>query len=441
MTNVVKTREIVQAEALETFLTKQGNGTICLSTGTGKSKVAIDFIKSNRFMESHSNIKNILITSPRTNLKRNWRRELIKWGLVESNDNYWYWGGVVIHITIENIQTVYKWKSEIFDLIIADEIHTMMTPEYSLLFKNNHYQFLMGLTATHDIDKNNDKEYYYNKYCPIIYEYYDSADDGIINKTNFFIVNHRLSNNDKLLVGTKGKQFLQGELAYYDYLTNQIKKGQQLMMAQGSQDWFTDAGNWFWKNQGTPEQKRAAMMYLNSIKYRKNFLLNLPSSARIAKKIKEGILAADSNAKILIFSELTAQVDKITKYTIHSKNNKVLNENLLDEYNEGNVRELGSCQSLTLGLNLKGATHAIMESYVGSATRSKQKKGRLDRLGVDDVADMWIINILDTQSETWFGKMTKDFDLEDAVKLSSITIMNDGFNYGTSELVTKTSSK
>ena len=98
-----------------------------------------------------------------------------------------------------------------------------------------------------------------------------------------------------------------------------------------------------------------------------------------------------------------------------------MNQNRIDHFDIGDIRELGSCQSLTLGLNLKGATHGIMESYVGSETRSKQKKGRLDRLAANQVADMWIIRVVDTQSEKWFTKMTKGFDLSDAVVVDSCT--------------------
>jgi superfamily II DNA or RNA helicase len=383
-----------------------------------------------------------LITSPRTNLKENWRKELLKWGLSETNstdrwkianneDQILESGEVIryMFIWIENIQTAYKWDGREFDLIIADEIHTMMTPEYSLLFKNVKYKYLMGLTATHDITNKNDKEWYYNKYCPVIFEYYDSADDGLINKTRFFIVNHSLNNNDKVIIRTKKFVAIKGEKEYYDYLTERIKAGQRMMLAQGSDDWFTDAAEWFWNKKGTPEQKRAAMTYLNSIKARKEFLLNLNSTAELAKRIKEGILNDVENSKVLIFSELTAQADKISRHTVHSNNKPETNENLIRNFNNGGIRDLGSCRSLTLGLNLKGATHAIMESYIGSATQSKQKKGRLDRLKSDDVAEMWIIRVLGTQSDSWFKEMTKGFDLKDAEVIDSKMIMSNGYDY------------
>ena len=433
------------------FKAAKNRGTICLSTGTGKSKVALDFIKET------PDIAEILITSPRTNLKENWRRELIKWNFKELSGDMWMHNNTIYHIIIENVQTVYKWWNKSFDFIIADEIHTMMTPEYSKVFFHIKCNNVMGLTATHDINDTNGKSVMYRKHCPIIYEYYDSADDGIINKTRFFIVDHCLSDYDKVMVGPKNKQFLQGEKQAYEYLTEQIKKGQEGMLAQGSEDWFADAANWFWKGYGDQEEeydkyilenpkttltienfvkarKLAGMKYLNAIKFRKNFLLTLPSSARIANKIKSGVLKALPEAKILLFSELTAQADRLTKHTVHSHNSDTVNAERIRQFDDGLIHELGSCQSLTLGLNLKGATHAIMESYISSMTRSKQKKGRLDRLATDEVADMWIIRILETQSATWFEKMVRGFDLSNAMYIDSKFILNNDFDYGRSAI-------
>lgn len=426
------TRAQVQEEALKKFQ-QYPKGTICLSTGTGKSKIAIDFIKETE------DVHFVLITSPRTNLKSNWEKELTKWGLEinhHRSDRRWKIKGTdrYVWIVIENIQTCYKWTNEKFDLIIADEIHTMMTPEYSALFENTKYKYLMGLTATHDITSKNDKGVYYKKYCPIIYEYYDSADDGLINKTKFIIVNHYLEDTNTVTVKAGKNLVPEGELHYYNYLTERIKSGQKRMMAQGSEDWFSDASDWFWKGNGTKEQKFAAMMYLNAIKARKEFLLNLPSSARLAKKIKEGILKVP-NTKVLIFSELTAQADKITKNTVHSNNHTKENQSLMEKFDNGEIRDLGSCRSLTLGLNLKGATHAIMESYIGSATQSKQKKGRLDRLATDDVAEMWIIRVSGTQADSWFEQMTKGFDLSEAEYFDSEIFMRDGFDYNTNKII------
>jgi superfamily II DNA or RNA helicase len=430
MTN--KLKDELQSKALKAFIEAGSRGTVCLETGSGKSKVAVDLIRS------QENIKRILITSPRTLLQESWRKELIKWGLEWWRDGMWTVGERQLHIDIVNIQTAYKWSRQRYDLVILDEIHTMMTPEYSRLLDHNTFTYTLGLTATHDIDNDiNDKQYYYDKYCPIVYEYYNSAEDGLINKTRFFIVNHDLSDKDRIIVKIRGKEHEKGEKEYYEYLTERMKHGQNLMIAQGSEDWFRDASLWFWQGKGTPQQKGAAAVYMNAIKARKNYLLNLPSTGRIAKRISGGIRAEFPKAKVLVFSELTAQADRISKHTVHSKNSKKVNAQLIEDFNSGSVRELGSCNSLTLGLNLVGATHAVMESYIGSATKSKQKKGRLDRLATDEHADMWIIKVPGTQSEKWYKNMTKKFDLSEAVILNSDFILRDDFDYRKSEIKTK----
>ena len=416
----MKTREQIQLEAFQALKRNNYTGTICLSTGSGKSKVAIDCIKEGRF-------KNILITSPRTNLKENWNKELHKWDIKRLESplngvkviNSYFYLDTPLRITLENIQTCYKWSLEEineFDLIIADEIHTIVTPEYGNLLINAAELDIrvIGLTATPDKDKV-EKQIFYNDYCPIVYEYYDSAEDGIINKRQYITIKYPLTDNYKVLAGTTKKPFITGELTQYKYLTDNLRKGQQLMASTGSSDWFTDAADWFWNGNGNLEQKTAARIYLQAIKFRKEFLWNLSSSADITLKLKEKIFATQSNNKILFFSELTKQADKLTPYTVHSKKDAETNSRLIGMFNKGEIKELGSCNSLTLGLNLVGATHAIIESFNSSDVVFQQKAGRTDRLSVDDVATILFVVPEGTQAEEWYKKITKKLEIEDKI--------------------------
>lgn len=412
-----KTREIVQQESFKALKDNNYNGTICLSTGTGKSKVAIDVIKQNSF-------KNILITSPRTNLKENWKRELEKWEItsylnlpnIRMFPGYYYSTKKGdIKITLENIQTCYKWSSEQlnqYDLIVCDEIHVIATEKYGELIKKAKAINIpvIGLTATPD-NKKEDKNLFYKTYCPILYEYYDSAKDGLVNKRRHLVYQYKLSNDFKIKAGTKKKPFKIGELSQYEYLTKQIRRGQQLMAGTGSEDWWNDAVNWFYKKQGNTEQKTAARIYLNSIKYRKQFLWNLDSSASFANLIKDNIIANPNN-KVLTFSENINQAKKLSINTIHSKQDKDINIKLLSEFDKGNIRELSSVRSLTLGLNIEGANYLIRESYNGSSVNSKQINGRSDRLNTDDIATViWIVPV-ETQAEQWFNNAIEKEDCE-----------------------------
>lgn len=425
-------RAEIQEQALNQLKANNYIGTICLSTGSGKSKIAIDAIKEGNF-------KNILITSPRTNLKEMWKTELNKWNITQQLITlFWIetmYENIPINITIENIQTCYKWDEEIlktFDLIILDEIHTITSPEYGRLITVAKSANIarIGLTATPSLH-DDFKKFFYDNYIPIVYEYYDSAKDGIINKRQYYIYKYKLTDDYKIIAGTKAKPFNVGEATQYSYLSDQIKKGQLLMSRTGSKDWFNDAAEWAWKGLGTSSQKSAAMTYLNAIKYRKSFLWNLSSSADIAIKIKKKILtefkgiytytgdSMNSN-KVLLFSELTTQAEKLSVYSIHSKQNEETNKKLLQMFDDDEIRELSSVRSLTLGLNIKGANWAIMESYNSSPTDALQRLGRTDRLSTDDVANVVILVPEGTQANEWFNKFSESLDLSEALYINNI---------------------
>lgn len=380
ITNMKKTREQIQNEALQALKDNNYTGTVCLSTGAGKSFVAIQAIKESKF-------KNILITSPRTNLKENWKRELYKWGIFERQldctGNWMCYDNTDIKITIENIQTVYKWgRNKIinYDLIIVDEIHFLSHnyTAYLWIAKANNIP-IIGLTATPTKNDEYKREVLY-KLVPIVYEYYHSEDDGIINKVNYYVWEYELNDEYKILAGNKTKQWLVGEKKQYEYLTQQYEKAKKTMFLHGATDYFLTALQWMRSN--NTELKKAGVSFFYAIKNRKDLLWNLNSSATKALVLKQAILSANPDNKVLLFSELTKQADKLSPYSIHSntgntaKQIKEYNKDLLDKFNSGEIRELSSCISLTLGLNLTHANWAIFESYSGSETNSKQKKGR-----------------------------------------------------------------
>ena len=420
-TNELKDK--IQEEAKVKIRKNNYNCTVVLDMGSGKGKIGIDCIKEKNF-------KNILITSPRTNLKDMWSKELEKWGIYNWNmfgetNEYDVQCGPRINITLENIQTTYKWTKEKlsqFDFVISDEIH-LCGEQYFTLIKNCQELNIpvLGLTGTPNKDDVFKRDVLY-KTLPIVFEYYDSAKDGLINKRKYYIYQYELSDDYKVITGTKNKKWSVGESSQYTYLTEQIKKGQKLMAQTGSQDWFKDAAEWFWKGNGDSTQKNAARIYLQAIKYRREFLNNLTSSAVIANKLKDKILNSQITNKVLLFSELTSQAEKLSAYSIHSKQDEETNRQLLYMFDTGTIRELSAVRSLSLGLNLVGANYAIVESFNSSSVDLLQKIGRTSRLNAEDVANIVIIVPLKTQAEEWYQSFMKDILQRD--EDSDITIIN-----------------
>lgn len=431
------TREKIQSLALQSAKDHNYNGVICLDPGTGKSKVAIDCIKQGNF-------KNILITSPRTNLKENWRNELKKWmnwfeipSYFSGNDIIrWNFGG---NIELVNIQSCYKWyKEEIeqFNLIIFDEIHTCGEEYFNLIKIAKECNIpVLGLTGTPTLLDNWKKEVLY-KALPIIYEYYNAESDGITNKINYQVFEYELNDSYKVLTGSKTKKWYAGELTQYTYLSGKYEEAKNKMFELNASNYFGDSLLWMKGKairlvnyngaiiqeevEATKDQKEWGRKFFSAIKYRKEFLWNLTSSKQIALEIKKYILnpyiKENTLNKVLLFSELTAQVEKLSSYSIHSNNGnsakeaEVINKELLDKFNRGEIRELSSCLSLTLGLNMVGCTHAVFESYSSSNTNAIQKSKRLARLKIDEIANVIIIKAKNTQMEVWFNEAFKDIE-------------------------------
>jgi len=406
-----KTREQIGKETKQALKENNYIGTIVISTGGGKSKIAIDAIKDLK-------VKKVLITSPRTNLKENWQKELDKWG------QGWLFGDTH-EITIENIQTTYKWDKEklsSFELVIFDEIHTAVTTEYGRLLQkvSDLGTKRIGLTATPDISRREDKEEFYAEYCPIIYKYLESEQDGVTNKKAIYVVRYNLTDKYQYKVETKKKSWYQGEAKFYDYLQNTIEE----ITAIVKQDYpFRDVlglkAVYALKSKSTPtELKKLLGKYWWAISQRKKLLWNLESSKQIAMQLKHRILYERKSRtwahnKVLVFSELTSKCDKLSRYTIHSAKDKEHNQKMIDLFNEGKIKELASCQSLTLGMNLVGANYAIFESFNSSETNNLQKQGRLNRLPVTDEATLIYVVPRNTQAEKWFEQATENQEVRE----------------------------
>jgi superfamily II DNA or RNA helicase len=472
------TRDRLQKSALQKIIDSKYVGTVVLTMGSGKSKLAIDAIKENKFT-------NILITSPRTNLKDNWEKEIMKWWPASESNYFFVTDGAHgspqvkvqnVLFTLENIQTCYKWsekKIKEYDFIVFDEIHTMVTEEYGRLIQVAQKLGIkrLGLTGTPDYQNKEDKKQFYDSYCPIIFEYYDSAEDGLINGRVIKVLKYDLTNNYKYKVETKSKSWMSGEKDHYEYLEKTIKDSTEFiknhyfnlmrskidrvagkyLLATEDKEFILHAlskdlehfyfevsaayGNsrvsynlgqaikelkgynysvlgtkatFHLRSSQVPQvAKTAIAKYWWAISERKRMLWNLDSSKQIALNLKEKFLKSSDN-KVLLFSELTEKANKLSKYSIHSKRDKLHNQEMIDKFNSGEIRELSSCQSLTLGLNLKGANIAIFESYNGSKTNNDQKGGRLNRLPITDTATLIYIVPENTQAEVWFDKLIGD---------------------------------
>jgi len=417
------TREEKQQELIKIGVENK-RCTLVASTGLGKTYIALEIIKQLK-------PKTVLWVGPSANLEENVKKEIVKWNFNEEVD-----------LQIKTIQLAYKFENQYYDLLIGDESHTIVTEEYSKLLLNNNFNNIIFLTATPE-DYKEEKRLLYEKYAPIKVRYSSSEEDGFTNKIQIYHFTYDLTDNFKFKIeyrkGKEVKSFNKGELTHYAYLCDQYEKG-RIKMLQLEKEYFTNLLNsaeteeersaiifskkniydlsFIWMNNApTPEHKKAAILYNNAIKKRKKFLLNLESLTYYAKIIGNKIIS--KGEKVVIFCEELDHARTITKNIYEGSDNE--KKILLDKFNSGEIKGIGSSKGLSIGLNIVDLRYVIFASYIGSSTSAEQKKGRANRLGKDEVAKLIILHPKNTQYDTWYAKMISEMSISlDIIEVDNV---------------------
>lgn len=365
----------------------------------GKSKLAIDIIKE---IDPDKTFKVLLLTNSETLRDINWKAEFEKFGLIDYYNS---------NVASECYQTVYRWENHNFDLVIGDELDFALTPMYSQFFLKNTYKSLLGLTGF----CSEDKKELLNQIAPIVFEYttQQGQENNLLNQSEIILVKYPLSKERNIKVNMRnGGYFSTSENANYIYYDKAFNKAlysksalekKQRMGLQVEESAYNKA-DWTFKMMATK---------------RKAILNNSESSIKLTNAIIENIHSRSDN-KVLVFSALTNQADKLGYPTYHGKATST--EKGLDRLNSGEINTLVVCKAINRGVNLVGVNYLIRESFDSSETDFMQTHGRLMRLKLNQVAKYIILipqfedlvrlptgsfkkEILPTQAGKWAEKM------------------------------------
>lgn len=291
-------------------------------------------------------------------------------------------------------QTVYKWVNRYFKLVIADEIHSSLTPSYHKFYINNEYEYLFGLTATPELHiKYEDfvsRKELFNAFCPIKYKYdlVAGSKGGTVRNINIYIIQHQLNNKDKTIkAGNKKVSWLQTEFDAYNYANKQVN----IAMA-------TEPKN-------SKELKNKESRIYSTLNKRSGLLYNLESKIPIVKYLTNQI-----NEKILIFGTSIKQLTKFSP-VVSVKNSADKNKLLIDMFNEDEIDCIGSFKMLQQGISLNNLGVIIFHSYYSTQGKFEQMLGRL-RFS-DNTGNIFIIQTMNTQEVVWVRKMLKNIKLLD----------------------------
>jgi len=358
------TREEVYERSLEELETKN-NILLELSTGFGKSKIAIEIV--NKIKESEYKDKEIdlLLLVAKKVHKETWKEEFIKWGLAK-----------YIKVTCECYESLKKHTKEKFQIVIADEIHHLNSDLSKALISTIEFDHILGLSATVPKELRNWLNYKYN--IAIIKSSIESSiADKVLPAPKILLVPLVLDNKTKseyIILNQKAKK----EGIIYDDIKNANKYKRKkdrkvyLRATQKEKVEYMDKDieglkNWYERS----NIRGIKLKWLNECGKRLKYLANLKNP------IVLNILESLKDKRTLTFCTDIEQTKVLGTNCIHSKNKE--SKIILEKFNKGEINHISACQILNEGVNLTECQYGIFANINSSAILQRQRCGRLLR--------------------------------------------------------------
>lgn len=404
-------REEKQQEVVENFMEHTPfRSTLVLSTGFGKSKVALDIIARLKPQKIWIIVNSTILRDD------SWKTEFTKFNMSEVYAK---------RVTMVTYQYMYKQSvnslgASVDDLVIADEVDFAgETEELAKFMDVFPLTRIIGLTGFITERKTE----WFKANLPVFANYSskDAQDDKLLNQIHFVFVKYDLSINSKDITvnykrGKEDRSFTQSENNAYDYLDKTFR-----LTLGDKQRLETD----FQLGELTYAEYQAQLKALDykirmNINKRSSFLYNSITTKNVVLAlIKHTLESVDD--KVIIFSKRVDQSKAICGDNVYNgKNSAKRNTEVFDDFNSGKIRHMGVVDKINRGANLEGLNVAIFESFTGSDTDAVQRFGRMLRLSPDSLATVYILlpyfmrqtspdkwNLAETQQITWARNMLK----------------------------------
>lgn len=362
-------------------------------TVTHNSIFAIEVIKQVRAKDPDINI---LIVAPKiVILETVWLKELYAQGFPPNLVGLYYgYAKEFSKITLTTIASIPKLDMGIFDMIICDEIHNMMSPNLAKLLRHK-FAYMLGLSASiKTLDQRHWKlleAFDYN-----IYEYgiREAIKDGIINKFNFTNVGVKIDDD--------------AVMEKYEHLEAELKS---LLKAYGG----------FEKILRRPADDSIKMSVLALFGQRNDLINNYVKKIDVVCKL----ISDNPGKKILLFS----QYNKITRgiywalketdvgrsEIIDTNVKEELRKQFLKDFEDGKYNVLLSSRIFEEGYNLPAIDMAIFLSSNSTSRQMIQRLGRILRKK-DTPSEAYYIYCKDTFEEDYSNR-AKEFVTDVAEKI------------------------
>ena len=381
MSNINKIRDEEQKKALNNWARAGFSGSIIAGTGFGKSRCAI--LACAHILDNMVDPKMVILV-PTVQLQDQFKEEFHKWGLEHCLNN----------VEILCYQSAYKLKNNKYDLVLCDEVHLGLSPQYRKFFINNKYDKILCMTAT--LPEEEEYEHLLGMLAPTVYTITldECVSLGIVAPYRIYCKPISLTNSEKKLYKEINNQFV-----YYKY---------QL----GEFDAFDEAKRIIANKNSHPEDRKAAAGFYKAMRDRKK-IVDFASNKIAAF---QNLVITHKDKRILGFSGANAFTDELAEsvsplaMAYHSKKTKKYRENALDSFRNGDINILCSTKALNQGLDIPDANMGIICGLTSKALSMVQRVGRLLRFQEGKAGEIYILYVQNSQEEKWLKNATKSLN-------------------------------
>jgi len=380
MSQVNKIKDTEQRHALNMWAKTGFVGSIIAGTGFGKSRCGV--LAAGKTLRDHIEGEGRgIVLVPTVQLRDQFEEEFSKWGYED----------VVDKIDFVCYQSAYKLKDNHYNIVVCDEVHLGLSPEYRKFFENNTYDRLLCMTAT--LPEENEYKLHLFKLAPTVYRI--SLDQcvamGLVSPYDIVCVPIKLTDEEQKEYKSINKKFV-----YWKYQLGQFGA-------------FDAAKAIMANKNASAKDKQAAARFYACIRDRKK-IVDFASN-KVAQLQKLVIQNLDS--KMLVFGGANAFTDTLCDATqpfsvsYHSGKTKKQRENALLEFKEGNKNVLCSTKALNQGLDVPDASVGVVCGLTSKALPMIQRIGRLIRFQEDKKGKIYILYVKDSQEEKWLKSSVK----------------------------------
>ena len=338
-------RLAVQKEAVKALLESKG-GTVVLPPRFGKSKIGIDFLKAVKAQRA-------LIVVHGVQQKHKWKEELKRW-------QYCCYAALTTYQYLSMKSDVQKRLH--FDVIILDEAHHITDKTYNIL-KQLSYDYIIGLTATYPDDL---------------------VKRSFLMRLGLQIVYKRdIKESVDKLVNRDFRLYLLPVEPTRDELDKFVRMGD------------------YARRKIDLEEKRLA--FVN----RARFLYSLNSKIKVVKKLYDMLKKKGYRGLTFVNSKKYGNALDRDRF-LHSGRGKLFIENMIENYNLGNLNSLVILQVANEGIEFEDTDYIVFGSLHGSFIKFFQRLGRaLNAITNQGIATVIVPVVKHTSEEEWLTKISK----------------------------------